>query len=69
MTNIDILINGELTVIDPEKNFPSLLEELGYTQSTFAIAINEQFIPRSAYSDVQLKEGDRIELLVPMQGG
>lgn len=35
----------------------------------FAIAINEQFVPRGSYSVTQLQDGDRVELLVPMQGG
>jgi len=35
----------------------------------FAIAINHQFIPRSAYSTSFLSEGDRVDMIVPMQGG
>lgn len=35
----------------------------------FAIAINEVFVPRGSYSATELRDGDRVELLVPMQGG
>jgi sulfur carrier protein len=35
----------------------------------FAVAVNEQFVPRGGYAEIALKAGDRIEILVPMQGG
>ena len=35
----------------------------------FAVAINAQFIPRSLYHETQLQEQDKIELLIPMEGG
>lgn len=35
----------------------------------FAIAINEVFVSRSNYAVTPLRDGDHIELLVPMQGG
>ena len=37
--------------------------------SAFAIAVNGQFVPNRNYGETLLQEGDRIELLVPMQGG
>lgn len=37
--------------------------------NAFAIAINTLFIPRSSYTDTVLANGDRIDLVVPMQGG
>lgn len=37
--------------------------------SAFAIAINTLFVPRSSYTETILKNGDRIDLVVPMQGG
>ncbi|MET1254449.1 sulfur carrier protein ThiS [Aliikangiella maris] len=36
---------------------------------SYAVAVNEQFIPRSQHSQQVLQEGDSIELVVPMQGG
>lgn len=37
--------------------------------SAFAIAINTMFVPRSNYTETILVNGDRIDLVVPMQGG
>ena len=36
---------------------------------SYAIAVNTAFVPRSAYADTTIDEGDQVELLVPMQGG
>jgi sulfur carrier protein len=49
------------------------LEEVLMRKEAFAehmaIAINNQFIPKSKLSSILLQEGDRIDLIVPMQGG
>ncbi|CUK05027.1 sulfur carrier protein ThiS [Shimia thalassica] len=45
------------------------LTELGFTSTAIATAINGRFIPRDARADVILAEGDRLEVLAPMQGG
>ncbi|WP_144393594.1 sulfur carrier protein ThiS [Pleionea sediminis] len=41
----------------------------GNSEFKFAIAINDNFVPRSQYQTITLKNNDRIELLSPMQGG
>lgn len=35
----------------------------------FAVAVNQQFIPRSAYGATILKAGDCIEIVHPVTGG
>lgn len=35
----------------------------------FAIAVNMEFVPRSLYGETMLKESDRVEIVLPMQGG
>lgn len=47
----------------------SALEELGYAGSTVATAVNGEFVPASLRSTAPLAEGDRLEVLAPMQGG
>jgi sulfur carrier protein len=47
----------------------SALEELGYGRATVATALNGKFVPASLRSDAPLTEGDRVEVLAPMQGG
>ena len=47
----------------------SALEELGYGGATVATALNGEFVPESLRSDAPVAEGDRLEVLAPMQGG
>jgi sulfur carrier protein len=47
----------------------SALEELGYGRATVATALNGEFVPASLRCDAPLTEGDRVEVLAPMQGG
>lgn len=45
------------------------LEELGFRDSVVATAVNEDFVPAIARAGTRLNEGDRIEIVAPMQGG
>ncbi|SEM42136.1 sulfur carrier protein [Gemmobacter aquatilis] len=46
-----------------------VLAELGYGGAAVATAVNGAFIPASARPTTPVQEGDRIEVLAPMQGG
>ncbi|MEN9277813.1 MAG: sulfur carrier protein ThiS [Thermostichus sp. DG_1_5_bins_95] len=35
----------------------------------FAVAVNQEFIPRSRYAETSLREGDRVEIVAPTVGG
>ncbi|HXH03038.1 MAG TPA: sulfur carrier protein ThiS [Candidatus Competibacteraceae bacterium] len=35
----------------------------------YAVAVNATFVPRSRHDEHRLREGDRVELVEPMQGG
>lgn len=37
--------------------------------AVFAAAVNLQFVPRTAYAQRTLAEGDRIEIIAPITGG
>jgi sulfur carrier protein len=45
------------------------LKELGYADSVVATALNGEFVATSARPSARLTEGDRLEVLAPMQGG
>ncbi len=47
----------------------STLKELGYGESVVATALNGEFVPMGSRSQATLAEGDRLEVLAPMQGG
>jgi sulfur carrier protein len=65
---VKILVNG--TWCDTAAaDLASALEELGYSGSIVATALNGEFVPASSRSAAPLAEGDRLEVLAPMQGG
>lgn len=45
------------------------LTELGFTSPAIATALNGDFVPRDAHDTTRLNDGDRVEVLAPMQGG
>lgn len=45
------------------------LQELGYVDAVVATALNGEFVPAGARAGAHLTEGDRLEVLAPMQGG
>ena len=45
------------------------LEELGLGEAVVATALNGEFVPAPARSATRLADGDRLEVLSPMQGG
>ena len=45
------------------------LAEIGFTSCAIATALNGTFVPIEARKETTLKDGDRLEVLAPMQGG
>ena len=45
------------------------LSELGWAEARVATALNGEFLPSSARASQRLRDGDRLEVLAPMQGG
>ncbi|WP_455475671.1 sulfur carrier protein ThiS [Bartonella sp. B17] len=65
---MQIFVNGE--IIETEViTLNLLLKKLGYEGEWLATAVNAEVIPINARSQFVLHEGDKIEILSPMQGG
>ncbi|HXZ79043.1 MAG TPA: sulfur carrier protein ThiS [Terriglobales bacterium] len=64
-----IQINGE------EKNFPEnlklseLVENLGLKSDRLAIELNREVVPRQRWSEIQVNEGDKLEIVHFVGGG
>lgn len=63
-----ILVNGDAREIRAA-DLSGALEELGYGGAVVATAVNGEFVPAPARRAAGLSDGDRIEVLAPMQGG
>ncbi len=63
-----ILVNGawhETAAPD----LATVLEEMGFGGAVVATALNGEFVPAGARETARVGEGDRLEVLAPMQGG
>lgn len=63
-----IIVNAEPREI-VETTLLAALYELGFASPAVATALNGNFVPRTARESTTLKDGDRLEVLAPMQGG
>ena len=63
-----VTVNGEQREIAAD-HVDALLSELEYEGTHFAIALNYDVLPRSAWAQTQLQPGDEIEIITPRQGG
>ncbi len=61
-------VNGERTPANAA-TLDILVAELGHPPEAVATALNGEFVPRTERAAAFLKEGDRVEILSPMQGG
>lgn len=62
-----ILVNGDSMDVKAT-SLADLLVELAY-DGKIATALNEEFVAASNRNKIELHEGDRVEILAPMQGG
>ncbi|WP_171208475.1 MULTISPECIES: sulfur carrier protein ThiS [unclassified Ruegeria] len=62
-----IVLNGEVREVQAE-TLSDLLDECGYS-GRVATAVNENFVPSSLRITHKLVDGDRVEVVAPMQGG
>lgn len=69
INEINVFLNDNEKSLREGCTLKEAIMTLSISDTTYAVAINEQFVPKSSYSSTILQAGDRVELLVPMQGG
>ena len=65
---MNLLLNGAPQTV-AARTLAEALAELGYAGRIVATALNGEFVPARKRADAALSEGDRIEIVAPMQGG
>ncbi|ABC27058.1 thiamine biosynthesis protein ThiS [Hahella chejuensis KCTC 2396] len=66
--DIEITLNGEPRHVR-DAALSKVLETCGYQGVGFAVAINGEFVPRSAYTQTAVNPGDMIDVVAPVAGG
>lgn len=65
---MNLLLNGERHST-AATNLKALLIEIELDETVVATALNGEFIAAEDRAETAISEGDRIEVLAPMQGG
>ena len=63
-----IFVNGDQHDIEPE-TLALALDRLGYGGKKIATAVNGRFVAATARPETKLADGDKVEVVAPMQGG
>jgi sulfur carrier protein len=63
-----LLVNGECREVDAT-TLAGALEALDYAEAHLATALNGEFVPARVRGATPVKDGDRVEILAPRQGG
>ncbi len=65
---LSLVVNGEPIGVAAHDLAEALIV-LGYEDAVVATALNGEFVPARARAATALKNGDRIEIVAPRQGG
>lgn len=66
-----VVINGQERDVTGETTVEELIQWLGGPESGrgVAVALGGEVVPKSAWSQTPLHQGDRVEVLIAVQGG
>jgi sulfur carrier protein len=62
-------LNGESEEAEARLSVQELLSRHGLLGRRVAVAINAQVVPRSRFAEVQIADGDRVEVIQAVGGG
>lgn len=62
-------VNGAERRFAPPLTVQELVGELGIEGKRIAVERNGEIVPRSRYAEVELADGDRLEVVVAVGGG
>ena len=66
---IQVSVNNEIKSITTSTLLSDALRDWGYGDSKIAVAINQEFVPRSTYTERTLNANDQIDIVRPVGGG
>ena len=66
---LTLQINGEQKQFSPDINVAGLVAAMALTGKRIAIELNGEIVPRSSHASTQLRDGDKLEVVVAVGGG
>ncbi len=64
-----LTVNGESRTLPEQISVADLVGQLTGQRRGLAVAVNGDVVPRSAWGDNRLNDGDAVEVLTAVQGG
>jgi sulfur carrier protein len=65
---VKLVVNGEPQEV-PAATLAEALQSLDLAEAKVATALNGEFVPARARAATLVKDGDRVEIVAPRQGG
>ncbi|WP_354639704.1 sulfur carrier protein ThiS [Kitasatospora camelliae] len=69
MNQISLTVNGEPRALPAATTLAEVVAQLSRAAAGVAAALNEAVVPRGSWSETELHDGDRVEILTAVQGG
>ncbi len=69
MNQITLHLNAQTTRLYAGTPLAEALQAWHYADRRVAVAVNGEFVPRSAYAERILHDNDRIDIVAPVGGG
>jgi sulfur carrier protein len=66
---ITLQVNGETRSCPLQTQLPQLLEQLGLNPRLVAVEYNGEILHRQYWSETQIQEGDKLEIVTIVGGG
>jgi thiamine biosynthesis protein ThiS len=64
-----VTANGHETVLGGDTRLTAFLLKAGWKPTQIVVELNGEVVPREKIGEIHLKDGDRIEVIVPVAGG
>ena len=64
-----VRLNGSTTELEDGTTLSAIVQRYGRGERGVAVALNGEVVARSRWNDVELNEGDRVEVLGAIGGG
>lgn len=65
---VEVSLNGEWVEVKQDR-LADAMQVWNYRSGKCAVAVNGEFVPRSSYQQVVLKNGDKVDVVAPVGGG
>jgi len=66
---ISIKVNGDIREIEKSMNLLDFLVYIGVSSTFIAVAYNGEVLRKEQYEEIELIDGDNLELVRPVGGG